>query len=126
MPSATNCWPSASTSTLWITPSGDLNTTLILLNGAVHRRWQAGALEDRAARQHVEQRLLHLIRHIGVADVDIETGRRLGADAGAQCSGICLCPRRDAGEGYLYILPAAHCWALAPRDDWDRLVSPAW
>jgi hypothetical protein len=87
----------------------------------------ANTLEDCAAANDVEQRLLHLVRNVLVPDIDVEARRVARADAGAERAGIGVRPRRDhvlvRRDGDAHILPAVERRPLAPRHHRDRLVA---
>jgi hypothetical protein len=56
--------------------------------------------------QQIEQRLLHLIRHAGIADVDIEPRRVPCADAGAEFTGAGVGPAANRIDIEISFLPA--------------------
>src|SRR5262245_16190474 len=88
---------------------------------------QADTFEDRGAvLDHVDQSLLDLIRHVLVADIDIEARSVARADAGTERAGTCVCPRGDGvfgPDGYMHVLPAVERRPLAARQDRDRLIA---
>src|SRR5262249_39217379 len=87
-------------------------------------RRQADALEDGALLlDHVEQRLLHLIRHVRIEDIDVEPGRVPGADAGAQFARAIIGPGADRIDVQLNVLPAVDRRALATGQHRDRFIT---
>src|SRR5262249_54600052 len=87
------------------------------------RQHLTGALQDCALWEEVEQHLLNLIRHAGVADIDVEARREPRADAGAQLTGRCIAPSADCVEIELDFLPAVERGALAAGYNRDRFVT---
>src|SRR5262245_21779278 len=84
---------------------------------------QADTHEDGALRDHIEQRLLHLIRHVLIQNVDVEARRVSRANTGAQLAGAVIGPRADRSEIDRHLLPALKHWPLATGQNWDRLVA---
>src|SRR5262249_50445225 len=74
-------------------------------------------------RDHVEQGLLYLIRHVLVSNVDVEPWRVSRANAGAQLAGAVIgpCARRLQVDGNFR--PVVEQWSLAAGQNWDRLVA---
>ena len=59
-------------------------------------RWQAGAFQNRAAvRDHVEQRLLHLIGNVLISNINIKAGRVARANTSRERAGILVRPRAN-------------------------------
>src|SRR5262249_51048085 len=86
--------------------------------------WLANALENcAAARDHVEQRLLHFISDLLIADIDIEAWRIASANAGAQFARTLIGPCRYRIEVRRCLFPSRERGALATRQDRDRLVA---
>src|SRR5262249_51399309 len=85
--------------------------------------WLANALENcAAARDHVEQRLLHFISNLLIADIDIETRRIASANAGAQFARTLIGPRRHRLKVGRRLFPSRKRRALAAGKNWNWLV----
>src|SRR5262249_30253045 len=96
---------------------GDLPERDVALEWDQPLRWQANALQNRpAVANNIEQGLLHLLCNRFIADIDVDRGRELGADAGVRRVGKSLCPALDLGWCRFDSLPGADPARIQPRD----------